>query len=502
MRTTHGEVLTLQQLDAAEATIENINSSLVLPFAFATVLEKTAFGYMFEQLQNPESLLPKSKKTRDDLIQLGITMSEKGEDSAFDSATPSAYTYFGQFVDHDITMEAASNEIVKLNDQNLEPLPAETISQKIKNTRTPKLDLDSVYGDKVPRDGARMVLGRVSAAGGRPPGKDDFNDLPRRPRTDQPQTDREALIGDSRNDENLIIAQLHVAFLRAHNAIVDMNKGEDAEKLLRQHYQWIVIHDFLKRIADPEIVNNILREGNKHFTPRADALFMPLEFSVAAFRFGHSMIRSSYDFNLNFNAKQGSAATLDQLFTFTAFSGQLLNFNTLPENWIIEWKNFLDEGTNAARRVDTRLVEPLFALKSFGKPMPDEARLAVRNLLRGYLLSLPTGQAVASALNLKALTPKEIEEVARSVSDEQRVAIRESGFSERTPLWYYILAESAAGLSSTLGPVGSTIVAEVLIGLVRASRDSILREPNWKPTLGTSPGRFTLRDLLRLASVI
>jgi hypothetical protein len=137
-----------------------------------------------------------------------------------------------------------------------------------------------------------------------------------------------------------------------------------------------------------------------------------------------------------------------------------------------------------------------------GKPMPDEARLAVRNLLRGYLLRIPTGQSVAAALGLRAMTPVEIEEVAESVSPEQLVAVHEPGFSERTPLWYYILAESARGLSSVMGPVGSTIVAEVLVGLVRGSKDSILREQNWKPTLGTTPGRFTLRDLLRLASVL
>jgi hypothetical protein len=330
---------------------------------------------------------------------------------------------------------------------------------------------------------------------------DDFNDLPRKPRSVDPRLDREALIGDARNDENLIIAQMHVAFLRAHNAIVDRGKTFcEARKLLRQHYQWIVIHDLLKRIADPEIVNKALAGGASHFDPPADALFMPFEFSVAGYRFGHSMIRNRYDFNLNFSKETG--ATLGQLFTFTAFSGQLAEFDTLPENWIIEWKNFLDEGRNQARRVDTRLVEPLFALQSMGKPMPDEARLAVRNLLRGYLLRIPTGQSVAAALGLRAMTPVEIEEVAESVSPEQLVAVHEPGFSERTPLWYYILAESARGLSSVMGPVGSTIVAEVLVGLVRGSKDSILREQNWKPTLGTTPGRFTLRDLLRLASVL
>jgi hypothetical protein len=207
--------------------------------------------------------------------------------------------------------------------------------------------------------------------------------------------------------------------------------------------------------------------------------------------------RSAYDYNVNFTGK--TAASLGELFTFTAFSGRLKDFATLPENWIIEWENFLDEGKNVARQIDTRLVEPLFHLVELGKPMPDEARLAVRNLLRGYLLRIPTGQAVARALDLPVVPAREIEAVAASVSTEQLEAVRDPQFSKRTPLWYYILAESAAGLSDVLGPVGSTIVAEVIIGLVRGSVDSIFREPGWQPTLGSVPGRFVLRDLLHLA---
>jgi hypothetical protein len=118
------------------------------------------------------------------------------------------------------------------------------------------------------------------------------------------------------------------------------------------------------------------------------------------------------------------------------------------------------------------------------------------------MLRIPTGQAVAAALSLPVMSPNDIEAVAQSVSDEQLSAVRDSGFSERTPLWYYLLAEAAANPLGTLGPVGSTIVAEVLIGIVRNSKDSILRQKNWQPTLGTTPGRFELRDLLRLAGVL
>src|SRR3712207_7510881 len=112
------------------------------------------------------------------------------------------------------------------------------------------------------------------------------------------------------------------------------------------------------------------------------------------------MVRAEYDFNLNFQP-----ATLVQLFAVTALSGQLSEFDTLPENWIIQWPNFVDVEAPATRtrRIDTKLVEPLFTLPDLrGRSRrEDRARLAVRNLRRGYLLRLPTGQAVTRALRQK-----------------------------------------------------------------------------------------------------
>jgi hypothetical protein len=251
------------------------------------------------------------------------------------------------------------------------------------------------------------------------------------------------------------------------------------------------------------VVNEILTYGNKFYRPGnmsqgppSCALYMPLEFSVAAYRFGHSMVRSSYDYNVNF-----PTATLKQLFSLTAFSGELGGFEHVPEAWIIQWEKFLG-GPNMARKVDTRIVEPLYALQDTGgRPMQDvQGSLAVRNLLRGYLLRLPVGQKVAQALGLRVMLPEEIERAASKVSAKQAEVLREAKFLERTPLWYYILLESAEKAKGGLGPVGATIVAEVLIGLVRWSEDSILSRPGWKPTLpGSRPGQFTLEDFFRLA---
>jgi hypothetical protein len=508
------ESRSINQLEAAVSGIRKINTDLRLASAPVKIIELTNFDYMFPELQSdPDALLPEDKpaKTVENLIKLGLTMRETGDDPSFDSTIPAAYTYFGQFVSHDITLELESDEISNLNDPELKPLSRDVIRSNIKNRRTPFPDLDSVYGvtrdgTPVPRVCSELVVSPVSRSpklGPRPSNKDMNNDVPRRPRSEDPMTDREALIGDARNDENLILSQMHVAFLRAHRSLL-RDRGltfNEARKTLAQHFQWLIIDDFLKTIAGEEVVNNILTYGFKFYRPpkcgSCACIYMPLEFSVAAYRFGHSMVRSSYDYNDNFRD-----ATLNQLFSLTAFSGELDNFEHVPESWIIQWEKFLHGGNNA-RKIDTRIVEPLYALPG-GTGRPEQgakSSLAVRNLLRGYLLRMPVGQRVAQALGIPVLTRQEIERVASEVSQKQVEVLQRSKFIDRTPLWYYILAESAARSDGGLGPVGGTIVAETLIGLVRWSEDSILSQPGWRPTLGPRPGSFTLKDFFSLAGV-
>lgn len=505
-RLRHGSVFTIEQFRTARDAIAERSEDSPLGFAvIAQPIDMQDFGFLLPGLQNDaDNLLPESPQTRNALVDLGRAMQAGGGGN---SAIPAAYTYFGQFVDHDITFDLVSADLPELLDPGLTPLKLAEIRKKIRNARTATLELDSVYGAPARRDGAKMRIGKVAPSGGRPQGKDDFNDLLRRPRRPNPERDREALIGDPRNDENLVVAQLHLAFLRAHNRLVE-EQGEDftgARSLLRQHYQHIVLHDFLKKIVDPQIVDETIK-SNHVYTPDEDRVFMPLEFSVAAYRFGHSMVRGRYNFNVNF-----PQATLIDLFTFTALSGQLGEFDTLPEIWIIEWENFVDVGTSftRARSIDTRLVEPLFELPDVqGIPQQgDAARLAVRNLLRGYLLRLPTGQAVARRLRQRLQGVRDIpvlsaQQIMSGVQNQQQVQVlQQAGFLERTPLWYYILAEAAVlEEGERLGPVGGTIVAEVLVGLARRSANSILRRNNWQPTLPSAQqGMFTLADLLRFS---
>lgn len=531
-RIPHGAIVTRAQILAARDTIAASVGDIPLAFATAAPTTLQRFGFLLPELQDdPANLLPTSRATRDALVALGRAMRDRAAGAAGDSGLPAAYTYLGQFIDHDITFDVASGEPPRLLDPELEPLSAEDAQSMLQNARTATLDLDSVYGLPAVRDGERMRLGTVTPTRRpgkpflRPAGKDDANDVPREGRSADETRDRAALIGDPRNDENTIVAQLHVAFLRAHNALVDEGRSYDeARRLLRQHYQAVVLYDFLPRIADPAIVARTV-EANRVFDAMREPFAMPLEFSVAAYRFGHSLIRGRYDFNLNFNGQDTDGAvpaTLPLLFTFTALSGQLGDFDTLPENWIIEWERIVDgNGTfQPARRFDPHLVEPLFALPDIqGRPpaddlpeeVKDRARLAVRNLLRGYLLRMPTGQAAVRAVNARlgdaaipVLSPEQLLAAASGDAEMER-ALGEGGFLERTPLWYYVLAEAALlGEGQRLGPLGSTLVAEVLVGLVRRSDDSILRTPGWAPMLPCdgNGGGFRLRDLLRLAGVL
>ena len=544
-RLPHGRVnITPDALRNTRDAIAERTEDITLAFAMTKPMDTRNFDFLFRELQeNDNNLLPEAPETVKNLIRLGHAMADDGTDaSTGDSEISAAYTYFGQFVDHDITLASTSQDAQNLLSPNLAPLKVDEILKTTKNIRTAVFELDSVYGRSAPRDEqnrAKMKIGPVSKLEDFPeqkpflrppetgPKKADENDLPRRSRSASETKDRAARIGDHRNDENTIISQLHVAFLLAHNKLVDQgNSFRKAKRILLQHYQYIVLHDFLKEIADPQIVNDTINNGARIYRPEEhpDEFFMPLEFSVAAYRFGHSMVRTAYDFNLNFNTSGSpgtSPATLGLLFTFTALSGQLGEdiglppSETLPENWIIEWENFFEGGDffNKARRIDTMLVEPLQKLRDeAGRPLVDSsmdtdsgrisASLAVRNLLRGYLLRMPTGQAVADALGIPKLSATELRQGA---GDEQVEALEQGGFLDRTPLWYYILVEAAVHAEGQhLGPVGSTIVAEVLVELIRLSPNSILRqEEEWKPTLDRKQqDTFTLPDLLRFAGVL
>ncbi|MFS0518268.1 heme peroxidase family protein [Nostoc sp. UIC 10607] len=488
---------------------------------------ETDFDYLFPDIaRDPNSLLPADNNQ--DIIkklkELGdaIIDREGPELEDANSKIPPVYTYWGQFIDHDITANtdrAVTDLQADITKDDFKPLSPDFITDKLKNLRRPTFDLDSVYGDgptldpknpteakdfyqeddpvklKVGQNAEQNANGDPIPGAKIPPEKDLSRDLPR--------NNRIAAIADSRNDENLIVAQFHTAFLRFHNAVVDwVRKNEPknakdnkklfvrAQTLVRWHYQWLVVNDFLKTVTAKGTVDNILRDGLKFYHPRHGNLFMPLEFSVAAYRFGHSMVRAAYDYNRNFTDQPGALtdATFVLLFAFTGKRDMggppgPGPSNTLPFNWIIEWDRFVDKESaakrqrNSARKIDTHLAFPLSELLNEGNDAQPPIQqllkhLAKRNLLRGYFLSIPTGQSLAKKLGIKKLT---VEELKQGNSPELNQALEP--FLEKTPAWYYVLKESEVrAKGDSLGEVGSRIVAETIIGLIKNDRSSYLNE--------------------------
>ena len=463
------------------------------------------YDFLFPELaENPDALLPVSSETVTHLACLGETMRDPGTDlqALNASSLHAGYTYLGQFIDHDIAFTSIKRDPAKtrdsidscmLGDSLLKPWTPDEIREKVTNQRHAILELETVYGSAskpAPRDPADprlMLLGRVKDAGAM---TDAFNDIPLVEQALM-SGERDPAIGDKRNDQTVILSQLHVAFLRAHNAIARSKPNLsfiEVRRLLTQHYHWMVIHDFLNRIA-PGIFEEI--KLNPLYNPE-ERFFLPLEFTVAAFRFGHSMIRGSYYLN-----KHAQLAILKNLYTLKALGSS----TSLPEERIIDWNAFLPGGDNIARRIDTRMVEPLMeVLDADEQPVPCETRLAVHDLRRGYMMSIPTGQAVARLLDIKPL--EEHEFLAHCASEKQFKCLKDTGFLERTPLWFYILAEASREGGNKLGPVGARLVGEVLVGLVRRSPSSFMKDATFKPTLGITPGKFELKDLFKLAGVL
>ena len=434
-----------------------------------------------------------------------------------------------------------------MTDSPVVPVSPDQVSAKIKNEREPALDLDSVYGDgptlqgeetaaKDLYDGIKLKLGAVAleAKPGKPPSRGVriplHADLPRdlpRVAGDDPDKAHTANIADSRNDENLIVAQLHLAFLRFHNRTVDWVRQHEthytdravfdrARQLVTWQYQWLVVHDYLNTIALPGVVDDLLANPDHRFDRRDGEVWMPLEFSVAAFRFGHTMVRGAYDFNRNFGRPTGSAPFF-LLFAFTGGGGFFGSTNVLPFNWVIEWERFVEHDPRFAdhfsRKIDTRLAEDLGdMINQTNQQQEADPRIAAilehlakRNLLRGYQLSMPTGQAVAAQLSLAALTEAELQ---NGNSDELNQHLSDSGFLQKTPLWYYVLKEAEVqSQGNSLGELGSRIVAGTLIGQLRNDPTSYLNALHtWSPEQGVTlpDGRpiRSMKDFLRFAGVM
>ncbi|HEV2887982.1 MAG TPA: heme peroxidase family protein [Jatrophihabitans sp.] len=484
------------------------------------------FGRMFRNVPVPEHRV-------EDLTALAATMiapvdqrdsepvpADEAPDDRENPLIAAGYTYLAQFIDHDITFDPVSS-LQRQNDPD-----------GLHDFRTPRLDLDCLYGrgpadqPYLYRNGLEPTRHPVFGFDQRGvtflPGVDP-DDLPR-------NSEGRALIGDPRNDENVIVSQLHLTFSRFHDRMVEHVFQEggldgpdlfaEAQRLVRWHYQWVVIHDLLPRIVDGDpgdgstgesgVLGDVLRtetfatSGGRAARIHRPELrffhwqvqpFMPVEFSVAAYRYGHSAVRPSYVVNDTVHRERGGRRV-----PIMAPSGDreasLSGFRPLLDRWGVQWKHFFDvdasERAQRGFRIDTRLAAPLRQLPG----LPDMPSLAERNLIRGLRLGLPAGQAVARAMGIEPLSDADLGLAGRAGDVHSAPGLRGSA-----PLWFYVLreAELLAG-GRHLGPVGGRIVAEVLVGLVAGDPTSWLSvEPDWRPPLGRD-GRFGMPELIRFAS--
>jgi hypothetical protein len=420
-------------------------------------------------------------------------------------------TYAGQFIDHDLTLDDRPNDLTTpVNPYNL------------KNQRTPAFDLDSLYG-KGPRgspqlyesDGVHLKLGSLLTGSPDPRAAD----VPR-------GGNGQALLGDHRNDENRIIGQLHTIFIRFHNQIADRIAAEhprwsktrvfeEAQRQTRLHYQWAVLTDFLPTIVGRETMRAVLPDMRNpapnlaFYNPCSDA--MPVEFAVAAYRFGHSMVRPLYRIN--------PVVPRLPVFSTAGPTTNLGGFSPAPSNFGIDWGFFFQMDAvrvlprpQTTYKLDNSLVFPLGLL-----PLPETgtgpASLAKRNLLRSVQVGLPSGQDVARAMGVRPLRDDQIL-VGKATGDPADTVILSSlapSFAGKAPLWTYVLAEATAKAFNIrdgeivepqrapmrLGPVGGRIVAETFVGLMAADRSSILYETSFRPYRAyMRNGEFGFREII------
>jgi hypothetical protein len=382
-----------------------------------------------------------------------------------DASVEAGWPFFGQFIAHDITADRS-------------PLGHRADPEQIRNFRTPRANLEGVYGagpvgspylyDNT--DPAKLLLG--------PEGVDV-------PRNQQGI----ALVGDPRNDVHLFVNQIQVGFIRLHSRLVDRLREdgtpeadlfEEARRAATWHYQWVILRQFLPLLIGDELTDRLLDSGAGLYRPGEDEEpFIPFEFADAAYRYGHSQVRQRYRVN-------------ESLGPVPVFP-DLIGFCEVPRSRQIDWSLLFDlpgrPAAQRAKRIDGRLPESLIALPQAVSGVGETdayASLANRDLQRGQAIGLPSGEAVAAALGIEPL-------------NAEQVALAEHGWSAETPLWIYVLREAdALHDGDRLGPVGGRIVGEVLVGIIDADPESFRSvDRSWRPTLPShDPERFGIADIL------
>ena len=426
-----------------------------------------------------------------------------------DHVMRSGYVYLGQFIAHDLS-------------RDLDTLPeANPNVERTLNYRTPRLDLEILYGFSRPAaaelyepDG-RLRLGVTEPAGNLVA---TAADLPR-------DGNGAARIIDPRNDDNLIVAQIHVLFGRFHNRVCELLADhpelspppigaalpQQARRFVTWHYQWIVLHDFLPHVVQEttlrELHGNGFRLFSKKTNPSGRPFSLPVEFTLAAFRFGHAMVREDYFLNPTMRVVDAS-----EIIRMTKRGGGIVR--RLPASHVLSWPRFFGGSNslvNRAEEINTFLSPALYELPWLpparpGRMVPSLPEMTLR---RGSRVRLPSGQEFARHFGYPVL-PKD--SIAANSNDD--LFFRRTGLLERTPLWYYLLREAALeaiyepepGNRRTvqkLGTLGSRIVAETIWQVLLADKESILNAgKGWQPPPVLLEGLDEPRPLDSMAEII
>ncbi len=434
----------------------------------AQATPSTSFGRAFPQLEAYDS---PSDSALFSVARLNGPMFDPNlDDDDTPQRTKSFFTYWGQQVDHDLTLDQRS--------ALADPVDPSTLT----NFRTPVLDLDSVYGggpDESPElyDGDKF---RLSPSG---------RDVPRNP-------DGSAVIGEGRNDENQVVLQIHVALERFHNAMVDRGYGfGKARRLTQWHAQYVTVNEFLRNVIDPTVYDQVFPADGKInrtlYSPQQAKLGdLPVEFTAAFYRFGHSEVRRAYTILQNGGRVQ----------VFNANGVDLRGGRPLTPDRFIFWPNFIDvDGVpqqpvpNIKRKIDQMLSSGLFVLPIPGAAQDGPSILAVRNMQRAAKYGLPSGQDIAHTLGYKAYTNQEIATAIPSLSE-----ITGPEWNGELPAWLYMLAESKiTSDGARIGPTGSRVIAETFAGIIAG-------DPNSYYSRGWSPeeGEGRAQDFLRVAGLL
>ena len=436
--------------------------------------QEARFGLMFKDL-------PPFAPTDGLLLWLAQSMNDQkppltdvalSDVAADNPGIPAGYVYFGQFVDHDMTLDKTP-----LGNQLQDPMA-------MRNYDTPWFDLGSIYGKGI--QGSPTLYDPARPGYLRLWHHDGLVDLPR-------DDVGAAHLGDPRNDENLIVAQLHTVFIRLHNKFMDQGMSyAQARRQTRWHYQWLIVNDYLPRIVGRDVVNGLIRrEGTIKYTgtlyrpTHPENPYMPIEYSGAAYRYGHSMIRAEYEM------QDGHTVPIFGPDGFEDLRGN----RPIPANLWCDWNYFFEvpgleppDDRNMARLIDTQISLPLYTLPSTVVVPTTKAiiALAERNLLRGKRLGLPCGQDVARAMGITPLT-------------NEQLGLRQPGWGGKAPLWFYVLKEAEiVNRGRKLGPVGGRIVAETILGIMALDPESYF---NLKPAFQWQE-RKTVGDLILLADAL